>query len=195
MKSTEVHLTFSYYFAMILTALLVQFVLAAFLLGLNWDALTLTERSDEEHLHALETYSGPDGEGMTSAVPSPSHIAQSTSAMLVESAPGQTSGMELDSMTPRHRPSHRAISLSQDHLDIGAVNVILSESAGPIEEHKQRESDESSDILEPDGFAQPISENLSGRQDSQSHTTRRPALAAFDSHSSQRPLLLEEDGT
>lgn len=192
MKSTEVHLTFTYYFAMIFTALLVQFVLAAFLLGLNWDALSLTERSDEENLHALKTYSMLDAEGMSPAVLSPSHIARSNPAIQVGSAPGQTSGMELGSMTPRHRPSHRATSVDQDHLDIGAVTMKLSASAGHIEEHKQRGSGDLYDGLEPDGFAEPTSENIS---ETESDTTRRPTLAAFDSHSSQRPLLPAEDIT
>lgn len=162
MKGHEVHLTFTYYLWMILTALLVQFALAAFLLGLNWEALTLAQRSDEETFRALE----PDGEGMTPPVHSPGEIAQPNQEILVESAPGQASGMELGTMTPRHRPSHRAPSLDQNSLDLDAANMMLSASAGHSEEHEQRELNDSYDRLEPYDFAQHTPGNLSERQDS-----------------------------
>ena len=193
MKSTEVHLTFIYYFEMILTALLVQFALAAFLLGLNRDALTLTERSNEENLQALETYSGSEDEGMTTAVPGTRQVVQPSPAVLVESAPGQASGMELGTMTSRHRPSHQGPSPGQDPLDLGAVVMKLSPSGGHSDEYEQRESNDSDDKLGPYGAAQPLSGNLSERLDSAFNITRRPALTAFDSQSSQRPLLPPED--
>lgn len=188
MKSTEVHLTFTYYFGMILTALLVQFGLAAFLLGLNWDALTLAQRSDGENLQALETYNRPEGEGMPPADPGSGQIARPNPAVLVDSAPGQASGMELGIMTPRHRPSHRASSPDRVRLDLGAATMELPASAG------HSEASDSYDRLEPDNCAQSPSENALGRQDSDLYTTRRcPTSATFDSHSSQRPLLPVED--
>ena len=193
MKGSEVYLTFTYYLWVILAALLGQFGLAAFLLGLNWDALTLAQRSDEENLQALETYSGLEGEGITPAVLGPGQIVRPNPAILVESTPGQASGMELGTLSPRHRPSHRVPSPGQEPLDLDAATMNLSTSAEHSQAYEPRESNDSDGRPEAYDFAQSLSENLSEIQDSALYITRRPTLAVFNSHSSQRPLLAMDD--
>ena len=60
MKNTEIYLTFRYYFPAIVGAILVQFALAGLILWLNWSAVALGQRSDQEHRTAVAEDTGTE---------------------------------------------------------------------------------------------------------------------------------------